>query len=102
MRRAVVATRRALFRLCRARPAGARRLGARRRARRRAAGGQEVAAPGRAFVTGSGPAGGISADDVPRLPRGVRLRVDTVRNATVLLAPERTFNLDPVAAAVLQ
>jgi coenzyme PQQ biosynthesis protein PqqD len=53
-------------------------------------------------VTGSGPAGGISADDVPRLPRGVRLRVDAVRNATVLLAPERTFNLDPVAAAVLQ
>ena len=53
-------------------------------------------------MTGSGPAGGISADDVPRLPRGVRLRVDTVRNATVLLAPERTFNLDPVAAAVLQ
>jgi pyrroloquinoline quinone biosynthesis protein D len=53
-------------------------------------------------VTGTGPAGGIGADDVPRLPRGVRLRVDTVRNATVLLAPERTFNLDPIAAAVLQ
>jgi pyrroloquinoline-quinone synthase/pyrroloquinoline quinone biosynthesis protein D len=45
---------------------------------------------------------GIGADDVPRLPRGVRLRVDQVRNATVLLAPERTFNLDPIAAAVLQ
>ena len=53
-------------------------------------------------MSGSAPAGGISAGDVPRLPRGVRLRVDTVRNATVLLAPERTFNLDPVAAAVLQ
>jgi pyrroloquinoline quinone biosynthesis protein D len=53
-------------------------------------------------VSGSARIGGVSADDVPRLPRGVRLRVDTVRNATVLLAPERTFNLDPVAAAVLQ
>jgi pyrroloquinoline quinone biosynthesis protein D len=45
---------------------------------------------------------GIAPADVPRLPRGVRLRVDEVRNATVLLAPERTFNLDPIAVAVLQ
>jgi pyrroloquinoline quinone biosynthesis protein D len=40
-------------------------------------------------------------DDVPRLPRGVRLRFDEVRSAHVLLAPERAFNLDAVAADVL-
>ena len=46
--------------------------------------------------------GGIGPEDVPRLPRGVRLRVDAVRDAPVLLAPERTFNLDPIAASVLK
>jgi pyrroloquinoline quinone biosynthesis protein D len=44
----------------------------------------------------------VSPSDVPRLPRGVRLRLDEVRNAHVLLAPERAFNLDPVAVEVLQ
>ena len=39
--------------------------------------------------------------DVPRLPRGVRLRFDEVRGAHVLLAPERAFDLDAVAAEVL-
>ncbi|KMO12220.1 pyrroloquinoline quinone biosynthesis protein PqqD [Methylobacterium platani JCM 14648] len=43
----------------------------------------------------------LTADSVPRLPRGVRLRHDTVRNAHVLLAPERTFDLDQNAVAVL-
>jgi coenzyme PQQ biosynthesis protein PqqD len=39
---------------------------------------------------------------VPRLPRGVRMRFDPVRNSQVLLAPERTFDLDEVAVAVLE
>ena len=36
----------------------------------------------------------------PALPRGVRLKVDEVRARTVLLGPERTIDLDPVAAAI--
>jgi pyrroloquinoline quinone biosynthesis protein D len=43
----------------------------------------------------------LSPDDVPRLPRGVRMRFDGVRGAHVLLAPERTFDLDQNAVAVL-
>ncbi len=34
---------------------------------------------------------GLTSADVPRLPRGVRLRFDPVRNAHVLLAPERNL-----------
>ncbi|KAA2237489.1 pyrroloquinoline quinone biosynthesis peptide chaperone PqqD [Salinarimonas soli] len=43
----------------------------------------------------------LTLTDVPRLPRGVRLRFDEVRGAHVLLAPERAFDLDAVAAEVL-
>jgi pyrroloquinoline quinone biosynthesis protein D len=43
----------------------------------------------------------LAAHDVPHLPRGVRLRADPLRGNTVLLAPERTFELDANAAAVL-
>jgi pyrroloquinoline quinone biosynthesis protein D len=43
----------------------------------------------------------LTAADVPRLPRGVRLRFDEVRKAHVLLAPERAFDLDETAATVL-
>ncbi|GJD65240.1 pyrroloquinoline quinone biosynthesis peptide chaperone PqqD [Methylobacterium frigidaeris] len=43
----------------------------------------------------------LTPDSVPHLPRGVRMRHDTVRNAHVLLAPERTFDLDQNAVAVL-
>lgn len=39
---------------------------------------------------------------MPRLPRGVRLRYDEVRAKHVLLAPERTFDLDDNAVAVLK
>jgi pyrroloquinoline quinone biosynthesis protein D len=46
--------------------------------------------------------GTLTALDVPRLPRGVRLRHDTVRGEHVLLAPERTFDLDANAVAVLE
>jgi pyrroloquinoline quinone biosynthesis protein D len=44
----------------------------------------------------------LRASDVPRLPRGVRLRFDAIRGAHVLLAPERAFNVDATAAAVLE
>ncbi|PRH85740.1 pyrroloquinoline quinone biosynthesis peptide chaperone PqqD [Labrys okinawensis] len=44
----------------------------------------------------------LSAADVPSLPRGVRLRFDTVRNKHMLLAPERAFGLDAVAASVVE
>ena len=44
----------------------------------------------------------FSPGDVPRLPRGVRMRFDAVRDAHILLAPERTFDLDEIALAVLQ
>ena len=42
------------------------------------------------------------AEDRPRLPRGVRLRHDETRGKYVLLAPERTFDLDDNAVAVLK
>ena len=38
----------------------------------------------------------------PRLPRGVKLRHDAVRQRWTLLAPERIFEVDGTAAAVLQ
>ncbi len=44
----------------------------------------------------------LSGSSVPKLPRGVRLHFDSVRNAHVLLAPERAFNIDANAVAVLQ
>ena len=44
----------------------------------------------------------ITASSVPRLPRGVRLHFDQVREAHVLLAPERAFNVDGNAVSVLQ
>lgn len=44
----------------------------------------------------------LTGASVPRLPRGVRLHFDRVRNAHVLLAPERAFNVDDQAVAVLE
>ncbi|MDP4022268.1 pyrroloquinoline-quinone synthase PqqC [Methylobacterium sp. NEAU 140] len=46
--------------------------------------------------------GALAAGDRPRLPRGVRLRHDETRAKHVLLAPERTFDLDDNAVAVLK
>jgi pyrroloquinoline quinone biosynthesis protein D len=43
----------------------------------------------------------LSPATIPRLPHGVRLKFDQVRNVNVLLAPERAFELDPTAAEVL-
>ena len=39
--------------------------------------------------------------DIPVLPRGVRIHRDKVREAWVLLAPERTVSLDSVGHAIL-
>ncbi|MGX5773196.1 pyrroloquinoline-quinone synthase PqqC [Methylorubrum zatmanii] len=65
--------------------------------------------PGEGLVPEASPAAAptgvpaaFSGSDVPRLPRGVRLRFDEVRNKHVLLAPERTFDLDDNAVAVLK
>lgn len=38
----------------------------------------------------------------PRLPRGVKLRRDDVRETWMLLAPERAFRIDDVAAQVVE
>jgi pyrroloquinoline quinone biosynthesis protein D len=38
----------------------------------------------------------------PHLPRGVRMRRDDARGRWILLAPERIFEIDDVAATVLQ
>ncbi|WP_146588755.1 pyrroloquinoline quinone biosynthesis peptide chaperone PqqD [Puniceibacterium confluentis] len=43
----------------------------------------------------------ITEQDVPYLPRGVRIHRDTVRDAWVLLAPERAITLDAIAHAIL-
>ena len=46
-------------------------------------------------------AGQIHAQSRPHLPRGVRLRRDEARARWTLLAPERIFEIDDTAAAVL-
>lgn len=43
----------------------------------------------------------IPAQSRPHLPRGVRLRRDEARARWTLLAPERIFEIDDTAAAVL-
>ena len=40
-------------------------------------------------------------EDVPVIPRGVRMHEDRVRDIWVLLAPERTVTLDPIGQAIL-
>ena len=47
------------------------------------------------------PAALIAADDIPYLPRGVRLADDRVRDIRVLQAPERAMQLDPIGDAIL-
>ncbi len=39
---------------------------------------------------------------VPSLPRGVRLHEDAIRQATVLLGPERALVLDDTGTAILR
>jgi len=43
----------------------------------------------------------IAAESRPRLPRGVRLKRDEARGRWTLLAPERIFEIDDIAAAVI-
>lgn len=43
----------------------------------------------------------IAPHERPYLPRGVRLKRDTVRDQTVLLAPEKAVALDMVGEAIL-
>jgi pyrroloquinoline quinone biosynthesis protein D len=44
----------------------------------------------------------IADDARPKLARGLRLKHDGVRNAWVLLAPERVIQPNPVAAEILK
>lgn len=44
---------------------------------------------------------GLNDNTVVRLPRGVRMRHDAARGGWVLLAPERIFQLDAIAHAVM-
>ncbi|WP_102106562.1 pyrroloquinoline quinone biosynthesis peptide chaperone PqqD [Oceaniglobus roseus] len=43
----------------------------------------------------------MSPEDIPVIPRGVRLHEDRVRGSWVLLAPERAIRLDPIGHAIL-
>ena len=44
----------------------------------------------------------LSPDTCPRLPRGVRLVHNEAQGGWVLLAPERVFKADPIAAEVVK
>ena len=43
----------------------------------------------------------LTETSIVRLPSGVRLKKDEVRDRFVLLAPERAVILDPIAVAIL-
>jgi pyrroloquinoline quinone biosynthesis protein D len=44
----------------------------------------------------------ITPESRPRLPRGVRLAHNEAQGGWVLLAPERVFKADPIAAEVVK
>lgn len=44
----------------------------------------------------------ISAESVPRLPRGVRLTFDKARDRWTVLAPERLFVPDEIALEIIR
>lgn len=44
----------------------------------------------------------MDGDQIPLIPRGVRLHHDTVRDGWVLLAPERAIKLDQIGLAILR
>jgi pyrroloquinoline quinone biosynthesis protein D len=50
----------------------------------------------------NGPAAKLSGDACPRLPRGVRLTQSEAQGGWVLLAPERVFKADAIAAEVVK
>lgn len=43
----------------------------------------------------------LTSTDIVVMPRGVRIHHDKVRDAWVLLAPERAISLDPIGHAIL-
>ncbi len=43
----------------------------------------------------------MNREDIPYLPRGVRVHRDRVREAWVLLAPERAITLDAIGHAIM-
>ena len=47
-------------------------------------------------------AAAIPSDSRPRLPRGVRLVHNEAQGGWVLLAPERVFKADPIAAEIVK
>ncbi len=53
-------------------------------------------------MTESSPPPALDADMRPRLPRGVRLVNNEAQGGLVLLAPERVFKPDPIAAEILK
>ena len=50
----------------------------------------------------SDPAPALEPDCRPRLPRGVRLVHSEAQGGWVLLAPERVFKADTIAAAIIE
>lgn len=44
----------------------------------------------------------LSKDSRPFLPKGVRMKNDTVRDRMILVAPERTLALDDIGVAILE
>jgi pyrroloquinoline quinone biosynthesis protein D len=53
-------------------------------------------------MTDASPQTDIPADAKPRLPRGVRLTHNEAQGGWVLLAPERIFKADAIAAEILK
>jgi pyrroloquinoline quinone biosynthesis protein D len=53
-------------------------------------------------MTDAAPQVAIPADAKPRLPRGVRLTHNEAQGGWVLLAPERIFKADAIAAEILK
>ncbi|HLH91009.1 MAG TPA: pyrroloquinoline quinone biosynthesis peptide chaperone PqqD [Xanthobacteraceae bacterium] len=53
-------------------------------------------------MTETPPTVSISPDALPRLPRGVRLVHNEAQGGWVLLAPERVFKADAIAAEIVK
>ena len=53
-------------------------------------------------MTEPGGASSLTPESRPRLPRGVRLTHNAAQGGWVLLAPERVFKADAIAAEVLK
>jgi pyrroloquinoline quinone biosynthesis protein D len=53
-------------------------------------------------MTDAAPTASIAPDAKPRLPRGVRLTHNEAQGGWVLLAPERVFKADQIAAEIVK